>query len=323
VYLLRQPTSYGIDQGLRHRYNGHNLYPQKFLQKNQRPALNSMCFIATPGTRRQLKQALVFLRIWVEQGTLIFDRYRFPLAIPMWSRRHMVRFPLFDNSNGTNIMRTTSTEPHPAMTFIRAYLRASTDDQDATRARADLDRFATERGLKVASWYTENESGAKLERPELFRLIADAHPGDVLLVEQVDRLSRLNTEDWEALKLRLSEKRIRVVALDLPTSWMGAAVNLDETTQALLDAVNRMLLDMLAAVARKDYMDRIRRQTQGIEKAKQAGLYRGRQADTGRHAAIADMLDRGMSWSQVTAATGASRSTIKRVVDARKAQATA
>lgn len=204
------------------------------------------------------------------------------------------------------------------MIFIRAYLRASTDDQDAGRARADLERFATERSLKVASWYLENESGAKLERPELFRLIADASPGDVLLVEQVDRLSRLTTKDWEVLKLKLAEKRIRVVALDLPTSWMGAGANLDETTQALLDAVNRMLLDMLAAVARKDYTDRRRRQEQGITKAKTAGLYKGRRADAERHAVIADLLSKGMSWSQVCTATGASRSTIKRVVDAQK-----
>ena len=99
---------------------------------------------------------------------------------------------------------------------------------------------------------------------------------------------------------------------------MGARTNLDETTQALLDAVNRMLLDMLAAVARKDYTDRRRRQAQGIEKAKTAGLYRGRRADTARHAAIAEMLDKGMSWSNIQAATKASRSTIKRVVDGRK-----
>lgn len=205
------------------------------------------------------------------------------------------------------------------MSFIRAYLRASTDDQDAGRARADLETFAQERGLKVASWYVENESGAKLERPELFRLIADAHHGDTLLIEQVDRLSRLTADDWETLKAKLGAKRIRIVALDLPTSWMGAGANLDEATQGLLDAVNRMLLDMLAVVARKDYTDRRRRQAQGIEKAKNAGLYKGRKADAERHAAIADMLDRGMSWSQVCAATGASRSTVKRVVDARKA----
>jgi len=204
------------------------------------------------------------------------------------------------------------------MSFTRAYLRASTDDQDASRARDDLKAFAKGHGLKVASWYTENESGATLARPELMRLIDDASHGDILLVEQVDRLSRLNAHDWDTLKLKLGEKRIRVVALDLPTSWMGAKVDLDETTQALLDAVNRMLLDMLAAVARKDYTDRRRRQSQGIEKAKTQGLYKGRKADTERHAAIAEMLDRGMSWSQVCAATGASRSTVKRVVDARK-----
>jgi DNA invertase Pin-like site-specific DNA recombinase len=204
------------------------------------------------------------------------------------------------------------------MSFIRAYLRASTDDQDAGRARADLEGFATERGLKVASWYVENESGATLNRPELFRLIDDAHQGDTLLVEQVDRLSRLSADDWEALKVKLSGKRIRIVALDLPTSWMGAGANLDEATQGLLDAVNRMLLDMLAVVARKDYTDRRRRQAQGIEKAKTQGLYKGRRADTERHAVIADMLNKGMSWTQVCAATGASRSTVKRVVDGLK-----
>lgn len=205
------------------------------------------------------------------------------------------------------------------MTFLRAYLRASTEDQNAARARSDLEQFATERGLKVASWYTENESGATLNRPELFRLIDDASTGDTLLVEQVDRLSRLNAQDWETLKLRLGEKRIRIVSLDLPTSWMAASPNLDESTQGLLDAVNRMLLDMLAVVARKDYTDRRRRQAQGIAQAKERGQYRGRQADTERHALIGSLLDKGLSWSEVCKATQASRSTVLRVVNARKA----
>jgi hypothetical protein len=44
--------------------------------------------------------------------------------------------------------------------FVRAYLRASTDDQDANRARDQLQAFAAERGLTIAAWYVENESGA-------------------------------------------------------------------------------------------------------------------------------------------------------------------
>jgi DNA invertase Pin-like site-specific DNA recombinase len=104
--------------------------------------------------------------------------------------------------------------------FVRAYLRASTDEQDANRARNQLRAFAAERGLKIAAWYVENESGAKLARPELFRLLNDSSPGDILLIEQVDRLSRLNAADWEALRTELSSRKVRVVALDLPTSWV-------------------------------------------------------------------------------------------------------
>jgi DNA invertase Pin-like site-specific DNA recombinase len=79
--------------------------------------------------------------------------------------------------------------------FVRAYVRASTDEQDAQRARDQLNAFAAGHGLSIAAWYVENESGARLERPTLFRLLADARPGDVLLVEQVDRLSRLTSGD--------------------------------------------------------------------------------------------------------------------------------
>src|ERR1700759_4689351 len=98
------------------------------------------------------------------------------------------------------------------MCFLRAYLRASIDEQDANRARAQVESFAAERGMQIASWYVENESGAKLARPELFRLLADAHPGDVLLIEQVDRLSGLVTADWDRLKAELTTRKVRVAA---------------------------------------------------------------------------------------------------------------
>src|SRR3954454_10620117 len=197
--------------------------------------------------------------------------------------------------------------------FVRAYLRASTDDQDANRARDQLKAFAAERGLSVAAWYVENESGAKLSRPELFRLLADARPGDILLVEQVDRLSRLTAGDWEKLKAELAARRVRVVALDLPTSWMMADAKADDFTARMFDAINGMMLDMLAAVARKDYEDRRRRQAQGQAKAKAAGVYKGRPEDTARNAGIAAMLKAGSSWSSIQAATGCSRATISKV----------
>jgi DNA invertase Pin-like site-specific DNA recombinase len=199
------------------------------------------------------------------------------------------------------------------MCYVRAYLRASTDEQDANRARAQIEAFATEHRLQIVAWYVENESGAKLARPELFRLLADAHQGDILLVEQVDRLSRLTAGDWEALKAQLTAKCVRVVALDLPTSWTMAAKVADDFTDRMFAAINGMLLDMLAAVARKDYDDRRRRQKQGQEKAKAAGLYKGRAEDVARNDGIARMLAAGQSWSSIQATTGCSRSTILKI----------
>lgn len=196
--------------------------------------------------------------------------------------------------------------------FVRAYLRASTKEQDAKRAKSDLEAFVRERGLHIAAFYVENESGASLQRPELFRLLSDCHQGDILLIEQVDRLSRLNAEDWEKLKAELQARRVRVVALDLPTSWMMTAAA-DEMTGRMMEALNAMMLDMLAAIARKDYTDRRRRQAQGIAKLKADGGYKGRKPDVQRNAAIMQMLRRGDSWNTIIAATGCSRSTLSRL----------
>lgn len=197
--------------------------------------------------------------------------------------------------------------------FVRGYLRASTQEQDAKRAKKDLETFVKERGLKVAAWYTENESGASLARPELFRLLEDCQPGDILLIEQVDRLSRLNASDWERLKGEIRQRRVRIVALDLPTSHGMVTASQDDFTARMLEALNGMLLDMLAAIARKDYDDRRRRQAQGIAKAKSEGRYRGRPEDAERNRALLKMLESGQSWSSIVAATGASRSTLARL----------
>lgn len=207
------------------------------------------------------------------------------------------------------------------MCFIRAYLRASTDEQDAARARSQVEAFAAERGMQVAAWYVENESGAKLDRPELFRLLSDSHPGDVLLVEQVDRLSRLNAADWDRLKVELATRKVRVVALDLPTSWAMATGKVDDFTARMFEAINGMMLDMLAAVARKDYEDRRRRQMQGQAKAKTDGKYVGRPENKRRNARIAAMLAAGTSYSDIQEATGCSRATVAKIAKRRQAAA--
>lgn len=42
----------------------------------------------------------------------------------------------------------------------------------------------------------------------------NSHPGDVLLIEKVDRLSRLPFEQWKVLKSKLVKANIHIVVVD-------------------------------------------------------------------------------------------------------------
>ena len=80
-----------------------------------------------------------------------------------------------------------------------------------------------------------------------------------------------------------------------------------EFTVSINQAVNGMLLDMLAAVARKNYDDRRRRQLQGIEKAQADGKYVGRKPDLKKRASIASLLAAGHSYSSIQKLLNCSR----------------
>jgi DNA invertase Pin-like site-specific DNA recombinase len=92
-----------------------------------------------------------------------------------------------------------------------------------------------------------------------------------------------------------------------------ATGTVDEFTSRMFEAINGMLLDVLAAVARKDYDDRRRRQAEGIMKAKAAGAYRGRKEHVERNQAIVSLLAKGASWSTVMKSTGAARGTVAKL----------
>lgn len=196
------------------------------------------------------------------------------------------------------------------MKRIYGYLRASTKEQDASRAKQTLEAFTKNASQTVSGWFVENESGATLKRPELFRLLEIAQQGDILLVEQVDRISRLNTQDWERLKSHIKNTGITIVSLDLPTSHQFISTKSDEFTYRMLAAINSMMLDMLAAVARKDYEDRRRRQSEGIAKAKREGKYRGRPRNQTLRRQIKALIRDGCSISEIVDTLRCSNKTV-------------
>lgn len=175
-------------------------------------------------------------------------------------------------------------------TTTHVYLRASTGDQDATRALDTVNKFSATHQLTNIVHYVEYFSGAKLERPKLSRLLEDAKQGDLLLVESIDRLTRLPAAQYEALKARIAERGLRVVVVDLPTSHGALQVSADDR---IVQLINGLMMDIAAHYAHEDYTKRRQRQAQGIAKAKSDGKYQGRPADTELRYKVSSYLAKG------------------------------
>jgi DNA invertase Pin-like site-specific DNA recombinase len=171
------------------------------------------------------------------------------------------------------------------------YLRASTKDQDANRAKTSLEKFAVDNGLTIAGTYSENISGTKLERPELLRLLETAKPGEILLCESVDRLSRLSLEDWETLKATIKAKGLKLVIADLPTSHQ--MFDAKGITGEVMRVINDMLIELMSTMARLDQEKRVERIMQGLRNKKAANpdwKPAGKGKDTAKWAKVKETL---------------------------------
>lgn len=191
---------------------------------------------------------------------------------------------------------------------VRIYVRASTKDQDAKRALTDLISFSKSYDDSHAE-YIENYSGTKLERPALNKLLDDANQDDVLLVESVDRLSRLSQDDFGVLKQRIKDKGLRLVVADLPTTH---TVN-DGMTGEILNVVNNMLIDLLATMAKLDNDKRRERIKQGL--ANSGYKPKGKIANTEKHKRIRELASQNnMTKQEIADAVNVGVATVYRVL---------
>ncbi|WP_324169778.1 recombinase family protein [Vibrio vulnificus] len=193
------------------------------------------------------------------------------------------------------------------VSLTRIYLRASTDGQDASRAKEELIAHAKAHGLVVAGCYQENVSGTSLNRPELERLIADSKVGDVLLIEKVDRLARFPHELWKGLKARIESKGVVIRVADQPMTHVAASNDMAKV-------LTNFMLDLAASMAHDDYETRRKRQAQGIAKAKAEGKYKGKQANTEQYKNILELLDTGWSWGKIAKQLKCGKVTIQRAI---------
>ena len=92
------------------------------------------------------------------------------------------------------------------------YVRVSTQEQNEARQLAAMREF----GVAEKNIVTEKQSGKDFKRPRYRRLIGDLRPGDVLVVQSIDRLGRDYTEILEQWAVITKKRRAAIVVLDMP-----------------------------------------------------------------------------------------------------------
>lgn len=193
----------------------------------------------------------------------------------------------------------------------RIYLRVSTDTQDLERQESIIEE-AKASGHYVAGVYREKASGARPDRPELVRLIQDLQPGDIVIAEKIDRISRLPLPEAEQLIATIRKKGAKL-AVPGVVDLSELSADTGGVERIVLDSIQEMLLKLSLQMARDDYEDRRERQRQGIELAKRAGRYSGRRADAATHERIIALRTDGRSISETARLAGCSPSQVKRV----------
>lgn len=173
------------------------------------------------------------------------------------------------------------------------YARVSSNSQDLTIQIEALKAAGCEviRAEKVSGTSTEG-------RAELATVLDFLRAGDSLIVTRIDRLAR-SIADLQTIVRTIRAKGANLQATEQP---------IDTTT-----AAGKAFLDMLGVFAEFETNLRRERQMEGIQKAKQAGVYKGRKP-TIDATEVRRLQSNGMGASEIAKTLGIGRASVYRVL---------
>ncbi|HEV2386778.1 MAG TPA: recombinase family protein [Candidatus Acidoferrales bacterium] len=182
------------------------------------------------------------------------------------------------------------------------YARVSTNGhgQDPEVQLRELREYCERRGWAVADSYTDaGISGAKDSRPELNRLLADAHRRqfDAVVVWRFDRFARSVSHLLRALETFSA----------LGIAFVSLSESIDTTTPA-----GKLVFTVLGAVAELERSLIAERVKAGLRNARAKGKRLGRPRVVVDALEIARLRTSGASWSEITAKLGVSKGTAQR-----------
>lgn len=195
--------------------------------------------------------------------------------------------------------------------MIIGYARVSSIDQKLERQLENLKAFGAE---KI---FTEKQSGKSIENRPIFQeALRFLRMGDRFVVESIDRLGR-NYDEIIATVNHLKEKDVQLMITSLP--MMNEAID-----NPLLDKFMKdLIVQILAMVSEQERNESKRRQAQGIQIAKEKGVYRGRPLLYSPNAKdpqkriiyhrVVEMLKEGKAISKIAKEVNITRQTIYRI----------
>ena len=135
------------------------------------------------------------------------------------------------------------------------YIRVSTLEQNEARQEVLMEQ------LGVDKVYLDKMSGKSKDRPQLQAMMQYVREGDVVIVESISRFAR-NTKDLLSLIEELDQKNV---------AFISQKENIDTNTPS-----GRFMLTVFAALAQLERETTLQRQKEGIQIAKENGVYKGR-----------------------------------------------
>ncbi len=184
------------------------------------------------------------------------------------------------------------------------YARVSTanNSQDPEVQLRELREYCQRRGWEIASEFRDvGVSGSKDSRPQLNRLMADAHRRrfDAVVVWKFDRFARSVSHLLRALETFKA----------LGIEFVSLSEQVDTSTPT-----GRMIFTVLGAVAELERSLIAERVRAGLRNARAKGKRLGRPRMNVDAAKIARLRRTGASWAEISAQLGIGATTARRVV---------
>ena len=148
------------------------------------------------------------------------------------------------------------------------YARCSTNEskQDITRQTNELEQH----GVSEDNIYLEYESGTKVNRVQLNRLLDKVQKGDTIVTTEVSRITRSTKQLCDLIEL-VKAKHIKLI--------IGNSMTVD-CTQGDIDPMTKAFLQMAGVFAELERNMIVARIRSGMENAKAKGKHIGRKEAT-------------------------------------------